>query len=348
MDNNFDCIRFGSGKAMLLTNRKMCDGIYNKISKYYHIQLDFKKGYNKYSVPTTNRDIKNIKRAVNEYMICYNFNVEFSYLFLTQYSGINFCFYLLSDGRIVSVKHRFSDSLYEKDTMFEGQIIDNYYIISDLVIHDGHTYQAGIPAKISRINKIMDNQYVRSLALDSYRIEVKDHVYPQFMESLVTTHYKSQLYKNHVNGILFRHCINDKRFRASKNPVPERQHLYIGKSDLHFTVQDEIDTNNEISKRERDGFNKYCLRQRVTFKLKKTEKPDIYNLYIQRNRHDYFFDIADVSNLKTSRLIRKMFEKNPRYHYIIVNCEYYENFGRWQPISTSSKPYPDNIDRYLK
>ena len=93
-------------------------------------------------------------------------------LFLTKIDNINCALFIdkkLKDGytypKIHCVKYRFSDELYEKDTIFTGELVrDNerrwFFLIDNLLLYKGmKTNEKNILSKFELINKIMENDY---------------------------------------------------------------------------------------------------------------------------------------------------------------------------------------------
>ena len=93
-------------------------------------------------------------------------------LYLTKIDNINCALFIdkkLKDGytypKIHCVKYRFSDELYEKDTIFTGELVrDNerrwFFLIDNLLLYKGmKTNEKNILSKFELMNTIMENDY---------------------------------------------------------------------------------------------------------------------------------------------------------------------------------------------
>ena len=95
MDKNFKRINFGRKKGNLLTNQRIVDFILDRLERYFKLSLF--KPFNK--VIKRLRD-SNIPEITNfEYLVNYNINKPISYLYLTKYKGITFCYYIVGSTR---------------------------------------------------------------------------------------------------------------------------------------------------------------------------------------------------------------------------------------------------------
>jgi len=150
----------------------MLSNIWGKLTKYY--KLDLSNPYCKYFINAQSNDLKILKQQ--RHLCYYNIDVPFCYLYLTKYNGINLCVYIeIVDSntipRMIAVKHRFDDHMYDQDTLFEGKMVygnDNqwHYLISDLIIYNNHSYQSNLLEKLRVINNILFDNHRPDKILD--------------------------------------------------------------------------------------------------------------------------------------------------------------------------------------
>ena len=103
---------------------------------------------------------------------------------------------------------------------------------------------------------------------------------------------------------------------------------------------------------------------KAVFKVTADIEPDIYNLFIYKNGVEEYYDVALISDYKTSVMMNKLFrnikendnldaieesddeadfenKKDDKYVYLDrsfkINCEYNYKFKRWCPISLANK-----------
>ena len=69
-----------------------------------------------------------------------------------------------------------------------------------------------------------------------------------------------------------------------------------------------------------------------------TIQPEIYDLYYKNETNDIIkFDTARVANLRSSKLISKLFKEND---VVFVNCKFNSKFAKWEPFESSQS---DNV-----
>jgi hypothetical protein len=107
-------------------------------------------------------------------------------LYLTKIDNINCALFIdkkLKDGytypKIHCVKYRFSNELYEKDTIFTGELVrDNerrwFFLIDNILLYKGmKTNEKNILSKFELINTIMENEYTEDKYLEICPLYIK-------------------------------------------------------------------------------------------------------------------------------------------------------------------------------
>ena len=73
----------------------------------------------------------------------------------------------------------------------------------------------------------------------------------------------------------------------------------------------------------------------LTFELKKTIHPEIYDLYyLNEEKNTVKYQNARISSLKTSKLVSKLFKEN---EIVYVLCKFNDKFNKWEPFKGSEK-----------
>lgn len=343
MDKNFKKIKYGNGIGYKLINEIMIDKVIQRLVDHYN--LDINKPFNKYFKMADTDDYYDLKQE--GHLAYYNINEKnYTYLYLTQLNGVNFCFYIEPhNGKIVSVKHRFADELY-KGTMFEGKIVkaENdryYYLISDLVILTNHVHKPGKNGEMyfsmdtftletmRKINKILDTEFVSDPVLDVVHIELLDFVHYRYIQSLMTDYLNRVPYSNCVKGLIL---------RPTSNVRTNIIYIFNGGVHKDLKLPKYTESKTQIKK---TAIQIDTLKRTICFKLKKTRKPDVYELFLRDGSSECFYDIASVPDMKNSHLIHSFFPKT--YHYIIASCRYDPKFKRWTPFRKSERKTPDDI-----
>jgi len=305
-------------------------------------------------------------------------------LFLTRVNGINCCFFVdkkVKSGytypRIICVKYRFDDELYD-GTIFWGELIrDNQqrwmFILSDILVHRGIKLKdKNIIYKTELLYKILTNQFKPDPTLDVCPLQVKklfsyrefDKMTKDFIPNLSykckgicfntlnSSRYSSYLYQfprheqipiKDPNEIIRELNIKEPNFQRNSisnqnDSISHQNNNNI--NNIPISIIPDINNNNRNNRNNRN--NDFQLpRSSVnlkTFKIIKTGTSDIFNLYCSDGDDGIQkYGISLVSSLKSSKFINKLFEGNDNNFNIIVDCRYSRKFNKWEPVKVSKK-----------
>ena len=78
------------------------------------------------------------------------------------------------------------------------------------------------------------------------------------------------------------------------------------------------------------------------FRIMKTLKPDVYDLYLNKDNDLIKQGIALVQNISLSHTLVSYFNEKDYDSEILVECKYNDRFKKWEPITLSEGPI-DNI-----
>ena len=146
----------------------------------------------KYKIQIVSRDYNilnpNILRNVSYHqhiLACYT-NGNPYMLYLTKIDGINCCIFIdkkLKDGytypKMHCVKYRFSNKLFEEDTIFTGELVrDNerrwIFLIDNILLYKGmSTVDKNIISRFELIYNIMNNEYTLDKYLEICPLQIK-------------------------------------------------------------------------------------------------------------------------------------------------------------------------------
>ncbi len=325
MDNNFKTMPFGNAIGYKLEQKQMISNIYNRIERYF--KIDLSKAHGKYFVNINNRDINVLIRE--KHWCCFSLTVKPILLYLTKYAGISFCFYV-SDTEIVSVKHSFAEKLFEQETVFECEIAGKNLLISDIIVYNGRdTNQMFFSEKLEIINDIVDKQYKPDEILDCYTVKTKDFVEYSQLKSFWNEYRIKQDYKDIINGVIFR-----PRSESPQNVV----YIVNGSWKPPKGLVNESDRGPITNKINHTKYKKVC------FKMYRTNKPDVYHLYLNDGLCERYYDYASIPTKEISRKIIAYYDTGKYLNkYIFANCKFDSKFGRWCPFQKSSRSKPDDI-----
>lgn len=210
----------------------------------------------------------------------------------------------------------FSDELYD-GSLFECELLrdnDNewFILIGDIYYHNSKkTNDICITDRIKLMYSILKNNFepnkndICKLIIKKYfDISEKEDVFENFITNL---NYKTR-------GIYF---------------VP----ININYSKILYMFNEvELKKIYDIKNFKNNKSNKKCL----NFKITKTNKPEVYDLYLKDKDTVTKIDTAYIRNIDNSRYIYNLFNDNNDTD-IIVKCEFNEYFDKWNPIEKTSK-----------
>ena len=238
-------------------------------------------------------------------------NTAIIYLYLINNLSTNFCLYI-KDGNIYSVKHRFKNNLF-KGTLFECQRYPkNIMYVTNLLIHNGIPFEGNLDDIIRNLNDLIDNSYQPDPILDPISLEVKPIVQSNYIKSLIQEYQPKNLLCRHPDG---------KQLMILTGPFDLDQEQTDKEEKIDISAISSLQIRNDL----------------LYFRLKYTDKSDVYHLYSLMNNSEIFFDLADVASIKTSRFLRTVQNNS------IVLCRYNPDFNRWCPVLKSKRKRPDPI-----
>ncbi len=399
---------------------KQCSNVNDNKFKAQVIQnLD-----SKYKIQVVTRDYNilnpNILRNVSyhQHIISTYTNGNPYMLYLTKIDGINCALFIdkkLKDGytypKIHCVKYRFIDELYEKDTIFTGELVrDNerrwFFLIDNILLYKGmSTSEKNILSKYELIHNIIEQEYKVDKYLEICPLQVKKLFLYKDIKKLVNDFIPNLSYK--CKGIIF-YTLNNKNsnyayiiprdsqfeVKSSAEIDEQLQEKYPELWNKKTSISNENNNTNSNTNTNLDAHTKYMNNDfvqnvslnsesiktnqsvnpssnisgnsslsttasgntstnlkveidinNVVFKILKTDKPDIYNLYCIDEKHNLIKNsIALVPNIKISHLLYNTFVSNPNNLDLKIECKFSKVFEKWIPVKfVENEPYNKNL-----
>ena len=306
MDSHFTEVQLGHGTAHKLVNEAMRQEILERLVKNYGIVLaELPVKYTRGAIHTRNALLKA------------QLDVPYIFLYITAWRGISLCLYLTHSGAIYSVTMRVRAG---GDQLFGGYIIARELHLDDIFVMNGKSLPcASIDSKLKAMNEFVDHKYRHDPVLDVFRLKVLEHVESKHWRSYLAD--KPELENVIIiplNGEPVRMANAKEVLRGIKaEPAPAQQ----------FHVRPPTKPGS------------------VTFLLETSDKPDVYNLYLQEASGKLgFYDIASIPDKKSSQAVLVMLTGGSRPAggaKFPVICKYDSSFQRWFPIALGTK-----IDSY--
>jgi hypothetical protein len=288
----------------------------NSMKKYILDNLNIKTGikYDSRYAKVYNEQFKN--NLNNPHIFCVKSSGTPYLLFCTQINDTNYCFLIdkkVKDGyeypKIFIAHYRFNPSLFN-GTLFEVELIrdkhDNWStVIGDIYVMDGISMKnTQIHDRINNCNDILMNKYIDDDFCNICPLFIKKYFDIQEVKYVIEEFIPKLPYR--VRGFYF------VPLKTSYSKI-----LYLLKDKDYKKANS---TNKELK----------------SFRIIKTVKPDIYELYLyneQRTniiKHSY----ASIPNIKTSRWLKDLIDTKDE---CIVECKLNPLFKKWVPMKEGNK-----------
>lgn len=251
------------------------------------------------------------KNLNNPHIFCVKSSGTPYLLFCTQINDINYSFLIdkkVKDGyeypKIFIVHYRFDPELFQ-GTLFEVELTRDKHnswsiLIGDIYYNSGKSLKnKQIHDRMNDCNDILENKYIDDSFCNICPLSIKRYFDTQQVEEVINDFIPKLTYR--VKGFYF------VPLKTSYSKI-----LYLLKENDYKKV-------NSVNK------------SLISFRIIKTVKPDIYELYLyneQRSsiiKHSY----ASVKNIEKSQWLKELTEKNDE---CIVECKFNQRFKKWEPV----------------
>jgi len=229
-------------------------------------------------------------------------------LYLTRIDNINCALFIdkkLKDGytypKIHCVKYRFSDELYEKDTIFTGELVrDNerrwFFLIDNLLLYKGmKTNEKNILSKFELINKIMENDYTPDKYLEICPLFIKKLFLYKDIKKMVNEFIPNLSYM--CKGIVF-YTLNNKH----------SNYIYMIPKENQIQVMNSNEIDDIIEDKYPDLYNKKNLMANETMSIPDSRN-DNNNNNSNGNYKDNSNETTNLMNNATTNIINNSKEE---------------------------------------
>ena len=177
-------------------------------------------------------------------------------LYLTKIDGVNQSIFIdkkLKDGytypKIHCVKYRFADELFEKETIFTGELVRDldrrwFFLIDNILIYKGmSTSEKNILSKFELIHNIMNQEYKADKYLEICPLQIKKLFLYKDIKTLVNDFIPNLSYK--CKGLIF-YTLNTKN----------SNYAYLLPRDCQIEIKSSSDIEEIISEKYPDLLNR--------------------------------------------------------------------------------------------
>lgn len=307
-------IKLGNGKALQITEVQTTREI-SALLKKYGVDIEYKK----YHFLDKNRaqELKSTKHS----FVLNTFGTKYL-LFLTKVNSKNYAIYVnRKNESFYYVKTRFLEELY-LDTVLEGEALkignDWSFLVSDIHLYRSNSLQSNtFDERYRCITKLMNDEYISDDYIEPFRLLKKDVFDYTDIKRVRDKYIPTLPFK--VNGYLFK-----------SSTVSTYDILYIF-PECRNKKEDEVGrepSNAVIASETSPKKVKEIVKDEMIFISKKTEYPDVYELYESSNSKMY--DYAWLSTIGVSKMVREWFAEKTE---LVILFRKNKINDRWEPVS---------------
>ena len=253
-------------------------------------------------------------------------------LFLTQINGTNYSFLIdkktndkYSHPKILIVPYNFDSELYQ-GTLLECELIrDNSQKwslgINDIYYKSGKTLEKTVIIdRVNHIYELFENNYNENEYSKTCPIFVKRYFDYKEINYIKNEFIPKLPYK--IRGIYF---------------IPMR----VDYSKILYLLPKDGDMVQKEKVLKAVSASKQSIDNKKVFRIMKTLKTDVYELYLKDEGNLVKKGIALIQSTELSHKLFTIFENKTQLDEVKIECRYNEKFKKWVPISLSDKPVSD-------
>jgi len=283
---------------------------------------------------------KNLK---NPHIVCLKSTGTPYFMFLTQINDTNYCFLIdkkIKEGysypKIFIAPYSFSQECYQ-GSLFECELIrdkkKNWILsIGDCYTMYGKTMKKTIIIeRINQTHEFFEKHCIESEFMKTCPLQIKKYfdykdfktMNTEFVPKLtyaIRGYYFVPLRTDYSNILYLLPKVNHNE-KVQKSPLPQ-----FNKKKENLQQKQNIQQNIQQNKQ-----------NKKKFRIMKTMKPDVYELYAQEEENLIKEGIALIQTIELSHKLVKHFEGKDQFAEVYVECEYNQRFKKWKPIDFVDK-----------
>ena len=281
----------------------------------------------------------------NPHIICLKSSGTPYLLFLTQINNTNYCFLIdkkIKEGysypKIFIIPYHFKNDLY-KGTLFECELIRDKNIqwslsIGDIYYHLGKNMNKTIIIeRMNIIHSILKNETIESEFTKTCPIQIKKYFDYKDIQNCIDNFIPHLSYQ--IRGFYF------VPLKTTYSKI-----LYLFPRDNNHSQYKKSNQSNQSNHLNQPNQSKKFNKPKnyLTFRIMKTLKPDVYELYLKDDDNLIKHSIALVQTIKRSHELVSYFENKNQFDEVFVKCKLNQNFNKWDPFELSNEPISSSKD----
>ena len=278
--------------------------------------------------------------------VCIRSNGNPYFLYFTKYEDISQIMYIdkkvqpnYQKPRIILTRGQFADCIFN-NTLIDGEMVkDNknqwIFLVNDMIIYNGKSLKdIDLHQRLVYVDELLSKHYTSDPFMDVCSFQIKKYVPAtkenvenliEFSKNLPYTNrgvyfvphslkYKPKLinFNDSLIKTVFRKVKDCPEFMDKATPIVLQKPIIVEKPI--------ITTGEEDTK---------------IIWLRKTDQPDIYDMYENENSLQKY-GVASVPSLLTSKMLRNVYKNMNVATSVGFNCRFDERFNNWVPVSLGS------------
>ena len=301
------------------------------------------------------------KNLRNPHIVCLKSSGTPYLLFLTQINDTNYCFLIdkkVKEGydypKIFIIPFQFQGPLYQ-GSLYECELLRDRYkkwsiLIGDSYYHKGKSQKnTVIMDRMNHIHRMVSEEVSTSAFMETCPLRVKKYFDYKDVSDILDDFVPKLSYD--IRGMYFvpLRCSYSKilyLFPRSRTVTPNQNNY---KSNSNSSFQGKIKSPNSLGQKllkaqKQEQCDQAHEQNQIeeTFRIMKTMKPDVYELYGSNEGNLSRLGLALVQTMDTSQMLCDLFEGHGMCDEVKVKCVYNSKFKKWQPISKSQSPISPN------
>ena len=274
---------------------------------------------------------KNLK---NPHIFCLKSSGTPYLLFLTQINSTNYCFLIdkklnekYSYPKILIVPYTFADELYN-GSLFECELIRDKNNNWSLGINDIYYNQGKCMNKIIIIERI---NAIHNIFQNLYNQSEYSEICPIFIKKYFDYKDMNNVKKEFIPMLSY----NTRGFYFVPLRVDYSKILYLLPRDNNHKHNSSGGSKKQFTKKNNNFKEIKKNNDAFVFRIMKTMKPDVYELYLKDEENLVKKGIALVQTTELSHKLFSFFQDKGQLSEVKVECVYNDNFNKWVPIRLS-------------
>lgn len=326
------------------------DDILGELESFFNIKILQKHWY-----PLTHDSIKQVYRA--PHLVCLRSNGNPYYIYFTRYEDVPIIYFIdkkvqpgYQKPRIIIGRGMFDEAIYDgKGTVIEGEMVKDrhgqwLFLVNDVIAYKSRFLSTmPLPKRLAHAYDLLQG-YNPDEVVDLCSFQVKQYCYStqnglDYLQDLA----KELPYTN--RGLYFWPFFiqyKPKLYNFDDSVIKEVHRKVKDNPEFRETVEtksprlQEADVAPVAALKPVSSTRASAANAGGVFWLRKTENPDVYDVYESTNQSTKS-GVAHVPSLGLSRKLRQVFKDLTVTMSVPFTCRFNEKFGKYEPIEVASE-----------